>query len=342
MDFSLNLSPKSVLVMAPNWVGDSVFMLPAVAALRRRYPQARFTLLAKPGICALHAASPLFQEFIPLKGASRLARLARLSAVARLRAKRFDLCVVFPPSFSSALGAFISGARVRLGRPGQGRGWLLNLKGPLPAADRQRHVAEEYLDLVRLARAEAEPQDRMPHLVLTQSGVEEAGRLFREHDLQPGAMLVALCPTSAYGPSKMWPAENFAELARQLKEKRFQPFVLCAPNEVPLAMKAANGIPILAPSLPGLAALLSLSAVVVANDSGPLHIAAAVGARCVGLYGPVDPKWSSPLSHKAELLYTAEPCSPCFAKICPLGHHDCMRKISVTEVLQSVQELLKR
>jgi heptosyltransferase-2 len=337
------MTPPSILVSAPNWVGDSIFMLPAVAALRRHFgAAARLTLLAKPGICALHGASPLFDEWVSLEGDSQLARLA---SQLRLRGRRFDFCVVFGTSFSSALGAFLSGARVRVGRPGQGRDFLLNLKSPLPAADRQRHVSEEYLDLARLAGAQTEPQDKLVKLSLTQGGAEEQGRLFREHGLKAGPLLVALCPTSAYGPSKMWPAEKFAELARLLKGQRFQPYLLCAPNESAQVLgisREAGGVPVLAPSLPGLAAALSASSVVVANDSGPLHIAAAVGVRCLGLYGPVDPKWSAPLSQRSSILYTAEPCSPCFAKDCPLKHHDCMRHIEPSQALQAVTELLKR
>src|SRR5260221_14086430 len=117
-------------------------MLPALSALRRRFPRARMTLLAKPGIAALPQASPLFDEVLPVIGSSYFARFGAHWA---MRPRYFDLCVVFPPSFSSALAAFLSGARLRLGRTGQGRGLFLNLR--LPAADRQRHVCEEYLDL---------------------------------------------------------------------------------------------------------------------------------------------------------------------------------------------------
>jgi heptosyltransferase-2 len=334
------MNPASLLVLAPNWVGDSIFMLPAVSALKRRYPGSDLCLLAKPGILALHRASPCFSSFEALDSGGRMGRFA---SQWRLRKKRFDMALVFPPSFSSGLGALLSGAKLRIGRSGEGRGLFLNRR--LPRADRSRHVAEEYLDLARAAGAEPEDDDKFPRLELTEQGAGERERLFREHALQGGPPLAALCPTSAFGPSKCWEGEKFAELARRLKTRGLQPYFLGAPHEAsllaPLA-EAAGRAPLLLPGLPGLAACLSASAVVVANDSGPLHVAAAVGARCLGIYGPVDPKWSSPLSRQSRVLYSAEPCSPCHQPRCPLGHHDCMRKISVESALVAVLELLKR
>lgn len=338
MDTALN--PKALLLVAPNWVGDSIFMLPAVTALRRRHPQAAFTLLAKPSILALHRGSPLFDAFEALEGRDYLSRFA---SQFRLRGRRFDMALVFPPSFSSAFGAFLTGSKNRIGRSGEGRGIFLSRR--LPKAARDRHVSDEYMDLARLGGAEPLNEDKSVRLPLTQEGAEEQSRLFRERGLLAGPQLVALCPTSAFGPSKCWPPENFAALAALLRARRFQPYLLGAPNESAALQRisdAAGGLPMLTPGLPGLAACLAASGVVVANDSGPLHIAAASGARCVGIYGPVDPRWSAPLSHRAQLLYSGEPCSPCFKPVCPLGHHDCMRHIAPEGVFAAIEDLLKR
>ena len=98
----------------------------------------------------------------------------------------------------------------------------------------------------------------------------------------------------------------------------------------------------MAPGLPGLAACLQACEIVVANDSGPLHLAAAVGARCLGLYGPVDPKWAGPRSPRGEALYLGLDCSPCHARVCPLGHHRCLQDLAPAKVLDAFQQLLKR
>ncbi|HTB33434.1 MAG TPA: lipopolysaccharide heptosyltransferase II [bacterium] len=336
------LKPAKVLVVAPQWVGDSLFFLPAVDALRRRFPQAGFTLLAKAAIAALHKDSGRFEAVAALPPGA--GRLDRFRAHWRLRDQGFDLAVVFPDSFSSALAAFLSGVKVRVGRRGQGRAWLLSPGYRLPPRLRQDHVVDEYLALALACGAPLDPAARSPKLAPPAAGVEERARLFRENGLGAG-LLVGLCPTSAYGPAKEWPAGHWVELARRLVERRFSVAFFCAPNElerVGSLATAAGGLPLLAPGLPGLAACLQACEVVVANDSGPLHLAAAVGARAVGLYGPVSPRWSAPLSARAESIYLGLECSPCHAKVCPLGHHRCLQDLSVDRVLETFDQVLKR
>lgn len=336
------MNPARILCVAPHWVGDSLFFLPAVDALKRRFPQARIDGLAKAGIAALLKDSGRFEQMHSLPAGA--GRLQRFQAHWALRRQGYDLAVVFPDSFSSALAAWLCGASVRVGRSGEGRDWLLSWGKVLPPRARERHVVEEYLDLARACGAEAGPAERQPVLGAPAAGVEERQRLFREQGLGSG-LLVGLCPTSAYGPAKQWPAAHWVALAKQLKELRYQVAFFCAPAELeavaPLA-REAGGLPLLAPSLPGLAACLAACEAVVANDSGPLHLAAAVGTRCLGLYGPVDPKWSAPISPRAEFLYRGLDCSPCHAKTCPLGHHDCLVGITPESVLETFQRLLKR
>jgi heptosyltransferase-2 len=338
------MAVEKILLIAPNWVGDSIHFLPAVAALRRGHAGSRLCLAARPGLCELHASNPLFDRLLPLPAAAT--RGQRLAFYWGLRREHFSLALVFPNSFSAGLAAFLSGARQRLGRPGQGRRWLLTRVAPLKPDDRSRPVAEEYLDLALLAGGDAHPEDRQPRLPLTQAGVEEQNRMFREAQLSQDAALVALCPTSAYGEAKCWPPEHWAKLARLLKERRYQPLFLGAPAELPalraVAEAAGGGIACLTPRLPGLAACAVKVQALVANDSGPLHVAAAVGARCVGLFGPISPAWSAPASPKARALYHGLACSPCYARVCPLGHQDCLRKMEPAEVLEAVLEVMRR
>jgi heptosyltransferase-2 len=332
---------ERILAIAPNWVGDSLFFLPAVDALRQRYPKARIDLLAKPGIVSLLKESGRFQRVhtVPSSG-----RLARFWAHWRLRDQGYDLAVVFPDSFSTALGAFLTGATLRAGREGEGRSIFLTWSFRLPPRQRQKHVVDEYLELAVACGADPKSA-RQPTLALPAAGVEEQQRLFRENAVETG-LLIGLCPTSAFGPSKQWPAEHWVGLARELKARRFQAAFFCAPNELDavaaMAREASPGLPVLTPSLPGLAACLAACEAVVANDSGPLHLAAAVGARCLGLYGPVDPKWSAPISERGAWLYRGLECSPCFARVCPLGHHKCLQDMLPADVLEALTELLKR
>lgn len=337
-----DLRPQRVLCIAPNWVGDSLFFLPAVDALRRRFPQASFGLLAKAQVAALLKDSGRFARIHALPAGA--GRWRRFWALWRLREQGYDLAVVFPDSFSTALAAWLSGASIRVGRRGEGRAFLLSWGFRLSPRTRQKHVVDEYLELALACGADLDEGARQPRLQPPSAGVEEQQRLFRENGLGQG-LLVGLCPTAAFGPSKEWPAKHWAQLASQLRQRRFSVVFFCAPNELdrigPLA-RDAGGFPVLAPSLPGLAACLAACELVVANDSGPLHLAAAVGARCLGLYGPVDPKWSAPLSPRAEALTLNLVCSPCYARVCPLGHHHCLETLGVDQVLEAFQQVLKR
>ncbi|HTB21123.1 MAG TPA: lipopolysaccharide heptosyltransferase II [bacterium] len=336
------LDPQRILCVAPNWVGDSLFFLPAVDALKRRFAGAELDLLARASIAALLKDGGRFDRAYSLPAGT--GRWHRFQALWKLRQRRYDLAVVFPDSFSTALAARLSGAGVRVGRVGEGRAPLLSRGYRLPRRDRSRHVVDEYLDLALACGAEADASQRMPRLAPPSTGMEERQRLFREHGLGAG-LLVGLCPTSAFGPSKQWPARHWVELARRLRELRYSVVFFCAPLELdavaPMA-REAGGAAVLAPSLPGLAACLQACEMVVANDSGPLHMAAAVGARCLGLYGPIDPRWSAPQSPRAQALYLGLSCSPCFAKVCPLKHHDCLETLGVDQVLDAFQQLLKR
>jgi heptosyltransferase-2 len=331
---------ENVLLIAPTWVGDSIFITPAVKALKRAMQGARFTLLARQGICDLHAANPLYDRFVERVPGGYVSRFLQQRS---LKKEKFDLALIFPDSFSSALGAWLTGASSRIGRGGQGRKLLLDKV--LPAADRQRHVADEYMDLAEAAGAQAHPADRQAELPLTQQGIEEANRLFREAGIESSAALVGLCPTNAFGPSKAWPVKHWARLIVRLRERRFKPVMFGAASESAALREidaaSGGGTPLLFPGLPGLAAGLARMAAVVANDSGPLHVAAAVGARCLGLYGPVDPRWSAPLTLTAKNMYRGEDCSPCHQKLCPLGHHDCLEKISPEEVDTELDLLMK-
>jgi heptosyltransferase-2 len=336
------LKADRVLCVAPHWVGDSLFFLPAVDALRRRFPQASFGLLAKAGIAGLLKESGRFQRVHALPAGA--GRWDRFLAHWRLRDEGYDLAVVFPDSFSSALAAFLAGASVRVGRSGEGRSFLLSRGLRLPPRTRRTHVVDEYLALVEACGASAGPEERVPTLPLSPEGMEERQRLFREHGLEGNGLLIALCPTTAYGSSKQWPLEHWGALAQELKRRRFKVALFCAPAERPdmeaLARKA--GAPLLAPGLAGLAACLRSCEALVANDSGSLHLAAAVGARCLGLYGSSDPGWSGPRSPRAEALYLGLDCSPCYARTCPLGHHNCLETLSVDQALEGLMRVLKR
>jgi heptosyltransferase-2 len=243
------------------------------------------------------------------------------------------------------LGAWLAGAQTRLGRAKQGRGLLLNRRLRLPDNDRTRHVSREYMDLAVEAGASPLEEDYKVRLPLSDESREEQARLFREAGLEEQGPLVGICPTSAFGPAKCWPPAYFAKLAESLRRKGKIPVLFGAPSEKAVLDEidgaSEKKFIRLTTTLPGLAACLSRMKAVVANDSGPLHLAAAMGVPVAGLYGPIDPKWSGPLAGKSRVFYTRIECSPCHQRICPLKHHKCLRDIAPETVFDGLIDLMK-
>ena len=227
-------------------------------------------------------------------------------------------------------------------------GYRTDLRGPLlepgvPApGGHERHQLRDYDRLLRAMGSKPDPT-ALPRLEPGRAAAERAAAALADAggDAEPR---VALFAGTAFGPSKRWPAERFGELARRLVEDEGLPVALLAgPGEEELAAKvaAAAGVapPILGPDLDlaELAALLARFELLVTNDSGPMHLAAAVGTRCVALFGPTDPRRTAPLGEGHQVLWTNRWCSPCFKKRCPLIHHRCLKEITVERVLEVVR-----
>ena len=213
-----------VAVIAPNWVGDSLFFLPALAALKRCYPGIRLLLLAKPGICHLHSANSLFEKTVSFVSGSRL---GRMKSAALIRESKPDLTLVFPDSFSSALTAWVTGARQRLGRKGQLRSFLLTHCIEKQGPRGERRVYQEYGDLVRPFGVEIREEDLAFRLPVQEKVFLQMKAVLSE--LSTESNFVSLCPTSAFGSSKEWPLVSFYPSGRRTEIQRIYSAVsLCS------------------------------------------------------------------------------------------------------------------
>jgi heptosyltransferase-2 len=328
--------PGRILVILPNWLGDTVMAGPCLRALRRRYPAADITLLGKPIMAELLAGTGWFDRFAPWSGGLG----ARLNAAARLRVQAPDLCLLLPNSFSSALAARLSGAREIVG-------YRRDLRRPLLTRPLAWHggAVPQVRSFLALAEACgcAAPE---PALELPVSGADRraAAPFLKALGRRPR---VILNPDSQW-PSKRWPAVQFAGLADELhREFGASVGVICGPDETDLAAQvrdasrtgAAAFVDPVAP-LGALKALLSQCDLFVTNDSGPRHIAKAVGAPVVALFGPVAPGHTATESPRERVVYLDLPCSPCHKKRCPLGHHRCLRDMTVSAVMAAAREAL--
>ncbi|MEK7747749.1 MAG: lipopolysaccharide heptosyltransferase II [Nitrospirota bacterium] len=339
-----NGSPKHILVRAPNWVGDALMMTPALSCLRTHFAEATITLLAKPSIATIFDHHPTIDRTILYETSGKHAGvIGFLSLAASLRKEKFDMAILMKPAFESALLTAFARIPVRIGYDTDFRRFLLT--NPLPVKTAPIHQRDAYLEIARFSGAILVSKEMS--LVLTEEEVTYAKGVLESHSISTGALIIGLFPGAAKGPAKQWLPERFAQVADHLsKEFNAKILILGGPSDLAPAtavldnMKSKSGILILDISLREMMAILSLCDFCITNDSGPIHLAAALGVPHLGIYGPRPPAFSFPETSFSEYVYHAVLCSPCDFRVCPIGH-DCMMGVSVSEVLEKATKLIK-
>ncbi|MGH7319347.1 MAG: lipopolysaccharide heptosyltransferase II [Candidatus Rokuibacteriota bacterium] len=326
---------RRVLVRFPNWLGDTVMAVPTLRALRGALPRAEVWGLG-PWVASILEEEPgLDRRLAHPRGWRDRQRLA-----GQLRGAGIDLAILLPNSFEAAFHAWLTRARWRVGYAGDGRSYLLT-HAIQPAVTTVHQVAE-YLALLRpLGLA---PIITAPTLAIAASRRTEARRLLAEIEIGEGTRAVAIQLGAAFGPSKLWPVDRLAALATRLSEQGTPAVFLGGSDAAPLLRRVEAALTAPARSLVGrdhpalLPALLAEFAVVVAPDSGPAHVAAAVGVPVVTVFGPTDPRQTAPLADRQTPLWRRPACAPCFQPQCPIDHR-CMSAITVDDVVTAVRGL---
>ncbi|MCI0548153.1 MAG: lipopolysaccharide heptosyltransferase II [Candidatus Rokubacteria bacterium] len=331
---------RTILVRAPNWLGDTVMALPALSSLRAGHPDARITVLGP--WAALLRGQGVADVLLPYPPAAG----ERRAVTAHLRADPADLALVLPNSLGSAVAAWRWGARRRIGFDTDARRGFLTDAPALPLP--RRHQVDEYLLLAETAGAP--PARAVPRW--TPAGGEapetrEVEALWTELGLPAAAPpVVGLHLGAAAGAAKQWDAERYGHLARLLHGAGLTPLLMGSPREAHAAEIASSAAGAIAsavgrdrPAL--LPALLSRLACVVSGDTGIAHLGAAVGIPTVTLFGPTDPDLTAPRGGAARLVRHEVPCAPCFLEECPIDH-PCMRSIEPAEVMVEVLGALAR
>lgn len=339
---------RRVLVRGPNWVGDAVLSTPALANLRKALPWAHISLLVKPWVSGLFAGNPHLDRII-LDEDRHKGFIGRLRLAQELKGQGFDLCLLFPNSFSAALSAFLAGIPHRAGYGTDFRGFLLTAQVHREQTLLERHQVEYYVGLLQALGLDRGERDLV--LMVSQEEEAQAQALLEAEGVFIGAtgrspLLVGLTPGSIYGSAKRWPAERYAALADAITS-RFSARILIfgSAQEVPIAVKVQHLVRSPVVNLAGktslklLGALLKRCRVLVTNDTGAMHIASAVRTPIVALFGPTDPKVTSPWGMGHTLLHHPPSCAPCLLRECPIDHR-CMTAISVEEVLYAVERYL--
>jgi heptosyltransferase-2 len=341
-------APGRILIMAPSWVGDVVMATPAFRALRRRFADAEITLAIRRNPRPVIDDAPWFDRVIEIDERGRTLfgtfRLAR-----RLRDEAFDLGVLLVNSFRSALVMRLARVRRVVGYRRDGRAWLLS-GGPTPPREGRRFVPVSALDYyLELARhLGADVSDRRMALFYGDRVARAFDDFARRCGIDTTRRLVVLNPGASFGSSKCWPVEHFARTAEALAADDVQVVVICGPAERELAQAVAREAGCEVVSLHGepagldlLKVLIDRATLLITNDTGPRHYAAAFDTPVVTVFGSTDPRWSDTGFERERIVRIDVECAPCQRKTCPVDHR-CMRLLKPELVIGAARELMNR
>jgi heptosyltransferase-2 len=339
-----------IWVRLPNWVGDIVMATPVLRQLRATWPDAKIAWCGRPIAEAVLRATPWYDEFIPHKRHSGMGGF--WAAAKAARAFGPQLAVVLPHSFGTAMLARATGAKRRLGHLTDGRGFLLTDGIPRPRHNGKtlpEYMADHWAKLV--ASVGIEVSDLAPELMVSAESQTKADTLLAAHPAGPEGPVIVINPGASYGPSKMWPAERFAAVAKSLHESHGARIVVSTgPGEE--AVAAAVDAALEGPAqiyrgkelpLDLLIATVKRAKVLLTNDTGPRHFAVAQGIRTVVLMGSTDPRYTATPAEVGVVIRRELECGPCHETVCPLTgaeHHQCLRLIDAPEVSEQVRSAL--
>ena len=330
-----------ILVVGPSWVGDTVLAQPLFQRLHEQDQTLTLDVLGPPWTLPLLKRMPQVHDALPNPfGHGELALVKRWKMGRSLRARGYDQAIVLPNSFKSAIVPWAAKIKHRTGFLGELRYGLLNDARMLDKATLPLMVER----FAALASKDAPPPKILPPLHLRVSK-DNQGKALAKLKLNTDRPIACLCPGAEYGPAKRWPVEHFAALARELNQRGFQVWCLGSGKD------AATGADIERLSdgqarnlcghtrLDDAIDLLALASLVVSNDSGLMHVAAALHRPLIALYGSSSPSFTPPLSDLALVVKEDIECSPCFKRECPLGHFRCMKMLTPQSLIPHIARL---
>lgn len=336
---------KKALIVAPSWIGDTIMVQPLFARLHAKFPGLQLDALAPRWVAPVLQRMDDITEVIDSPfGHGQFSLKARWRLARQLAAHGYDAVYVLPNSLKSALVPFMAGIPKRVGFTGESRYGLINARHDLDKAALPLMVE-------RFAQLAENPGAALPRPIShpkIRSTAADQQRTLAELGLARPPRIAAFCPGAEYGPAKRWPARHFATLAQLLGERGYTIWLFGSPKDHAVAEEITQLAPGLCRNLCGATTLaqavdlLALADLVVCNDSGLMHVAAALERPLVTLYGSSSPGFTPPLSNQADILSLHLECSPCFKRECPLGHLDCLNKLSPEQVLAACLKRSKR
>ncbi|MCX7098322.1 MAG: lipopolysaccharide heptosyltransferase II [Methylococcales bacterium] len=333
-------SPPKILVVGPSWVGDMVMAQSLFITLNASHPDCQIDVLAPAWSFALLARMPEVANAIAMPLAhGQFGLWDRIRLGKTLRINGYDQAIVLPNSWKSALIPYFANIPIRTGYIGECRWGLLNdarkLDKKLLTMTVQRFVA---LGLPN--SGQRPPECPVPSLSIT---VDQQQAVIEKFGLMSTEKILALCPGAEYGPAKRWPARYYAELAKHKLAEGWQVCLFGSEKDQEVAAEINREVPGCVDftgrtSMAEAVDLLSLANTVVTNDSGLMHVAAALDKNIIALYGSSDPNFTPPLNGKSQVLSLQLDCSPCFKRECPFGHTQCLEGLMPAQVIQAMQD----
>ena len=343
---------QGILIIAPNWIGDAVMTQPLLAALKSQYPASTIDVLASTWVAPIYRACTEVNDVIEADFQHKQLQWGlRKQIVKDLQSKNYQTCYVLPNSLKSALIPWMANIPFRIGYRGELRFGLINIALNNPSKINRPPMVEHYLALSQLL-SDGEPlvvNTLTPKLNVSSSAKQSIDKKLSDANIDSKSVFV-FCPGAEYGPTKRWPASHFAELATHLAQElpNANIILLGSKSDHQLAeeilQQSQDSVKIHNwcgnTSLDEAIALIGLAKVVVSNDSGLMHIAAALKTPQIAIFGSSDPAHTPPLSENAKVIWLNLPCSPCHKKECPLGHLKCLNDILPQQVLATLNTLL--
>lgn len=346
-----NKFPRKIVVRCPNWVGDLVMCTPSLRSLRQHFVNAHITIMVKPSLRPVVEQLPFFDDIIEYEPKGRDRGWRRyLSVVKTLRQKQFDLGILMPHSFSSALLFFLSGIPERAGYNRNARGWLLTHKLPPIRVQGVRvpvNMVELYLELVRSLGCK--DSDKRIELKTSPAAEQWAADFFARQGIKDTDLIIVIIPGATFGSSKCWQDGSFAIVADALiNEYGAKVIIIPGPGELAIARSIIQkmkripiGIDDQVLPLDLLMALIKRCSLLITNDTGPRHFGVAFDKPVIVIMGPTDSRYTDYQLERTRIIKEPVSCAPCHLKECPTDHR-CMTLITPEKVLAAARDIINQ
>ena len=344
MESLRSLMPRNIIVRMPNWIGDLVMATPILSDLRKTYPNAHITAMCRSPICELLKEDPEIDELFCFSKSSGFGRRSeRRNVIEKLRKGDYDLGILLTHSFSSAWWFWFGKVQYRLGYDCNGRKFLLTHSMPFPQNIQNQHLVATYKMLLEPLGIPV--SDTPPRLYLTSKELNDARTLLAQHGIPENALIVGINPGATYGSAKCWLPERFREVTeRLLQDKEIYIVFFGDQATTSLVKEICTELPARVVNLAGMTSLRELSSlidhcdVILTNDSGPMHIADALGTPIVAIFGSTSEIVTGPY-RSGTLIHKHVECSPCYQRTCPIDFR-CMKRIEADEVYEAIVKII--